>query len=958
MVGDLESGIGEVNGHRDQPLPGANQPSSSEPNLRDGSEQLFSMYLEFRVVEDNKMVERWKEDANVFLIYTGLFSAAVAALLTVTVLDLKSDSTPFSPPISAVWVNALLFLSLVISITCALLATSLHQAARRYVRYTQQPRYSPTERARTRAFFSDGVDKLYASWVVEALPTLLHLSLCLFFAGLLVWLFNLDHPVFRAVVVWAILSAVAYIWITFLPIFRPNSPFYAPLSPTIWFLYTGIPYVILKVRSSVFGSSHRFDKLKIKYHNRLLDGIGKTAEKIAWELSPEIDVRILGSTLDSLREDRARAKFFAAIPGFFNSKQVKHLREDLLKEFQSKFKPVLDGFLDHTFSSTLASESFRSSQLIICLNATHAVLGRDGVLQILCDIFNERWPELLQSVEMAHTLRRWSNGADDEISHYVRRIVTRVVAGVRERDDRWISLAMAEFNVPDHVLAVGHGDSALFSLFIYITRQAFRTGSWTPFILSSLTTFDIRNTLPELQHDFCALWNEIVHEAWTGGTDSTAINILREIRHAYIGLHQGTDAAPTAFSPFTNHFNPVLEQPLSYRFCNIANHRQDWIPEDPVANHLAVPPTRADLGSSAASTTQVGDSPNHSPRPPPLEIPRFPGNADIFIIPEEANIISRFPSSPNSAIKQSDQTPSRTHAFFSTPRSVYIALPVTDPSIPESIGAIKAYEGTRDLNLRISTGITQHASQSAPSVADTDANIARPEDPAPVSSNMVTRETSQAPVAASFPCPHPGPLSTILDPSTGPVSSSCISITYSGHDLDVTTLRRPPESNTEQDIASPSVESDSEISLMANPIPQTVPSSGAILQKGEGMTVVPATVVSDSQSSSIPMPVFRSCVVPADSDLPSTVKSTGIQSGHIPHPLGSPSSSSSTTPSHISPRPSSDLDTPVQPSNAVLRAHGRTSNMEPPIPLADLSQLVLPSLNIVVSPPQPDHPHG
>jgi len=873
--------------------------------------------------------------------------------------SIPSDPTPFSPPISAVWVNALLFLSLVISITCALLATSLHQGARRYVRYTQQPRYSPHKRARIRAFFSGGVDKFYVSWVVEALPTLLHLSLCLFFAGLLVWLFNIDHPVFRAVVVWAIIIAVAYIWITFLPIFRPNSPFYAPLSPTIWFLYTGILYVILKVRSSVFGSSHRFDKLKTKYHNRLLDGIGKTAEKIAWKLSSEIDVRILGSTLDGLGEDRARATFFAAIPGFFNSKQVKNLQEHLLNEFRSKFKPVLDGFLDHTFSSTLVSESFRSSQLITCLKATHAVLGRDGVLQILCDILNERWPELLHSVEMAHTLRRWSDGADDEITHYVRRIVTRVVAGVRERDDRWISLAMAEFNVPDHVLAVRHGDSALFSLFIYITRQAFRTGSWTPFILSSLTKFDIRNTLPELQHEFCALWNEIVHEAWTGGTDSTAINILREIRHAYIGLHQGTDAAPTAFSPHTNHFNPVLEQPLSYRFCNIANHRPNWTPEDPVANHLAVPPTRADLDSSAASTTQIGDSPNPSPRPPPLEIPRFPGNADIFIIPEEANIISRFPSSPNSAIRQSDQTPSRTHAFFSTPRSVYIALPVTDPSIPESIGAIKAYEGTRDLNLLISTGITQHASQSAPSVADIDANIARAEDPTPVSSNMVTGETSQAPVAASLPCPHPGPLSTIFDPSTGPVPS-CISIPDSGHDLDVATLRRPPESNTEQNKASPSVESDfSEISLMANPIPQTVPSSGAILQKSEEMIVVPATLVSNSQSSSIPMPVFRSSVVPADSDLPSTMRSAGIQFGHIPHPPGSPSSSSSTTRSHIPPRPSFDLDTPVPPSKAVLRAHGRTSEMEPPVPLADLSQLALPSLNIVVSPPQPeDHPHG
>ena len=72
-----------------------------------------------------------------------------------------------------VWVNALWFLSLVISLTCALLATLLQQWARRYLKVTQ-PRYSPHKRARIRAFFAEGVDKFLLPWAVEALPTLLH----------------------------------------------------------------------------------------------------------------------------------------------------------------------------------------------------------------------------------------------------------------------------------------------------------------------------------------------------------------------------------------------------------------------------------------------------------------------------------------------------------------------------------------------------------------------------------------------------------------------------------------------------------------------------------------------------------------------------------------------------------------------------------------------------------------
>ena len=67
--------------------------------------------------------------------------------------SLPSSPPPFSPPNYAVWVNALWFLSLVISLTCALLATLLQQWARRYLKVTQS-RYNPHKRARIRAFFA------------------------------------------------------------------------------------------------------------------------------------------------------------------------------------------------------------------------------------------------------------------------------------------------------------------------------------------------------------------------------------------------------------------------------------------------------------------------------------------------------------------------------------------------------------------------------------------------------------------------------------------------------------------------------------------------------------------------------------------------------------------------------------------------------------------------------------
>ena len=60
----------------------------------------------------------------------------------------------FSAPTLAVWVNGLWFLSLVISLTCAMMATLLQQWARRYLEVAYPP-LSPPKRARIRAFYSE-----------------------------------------------------------------------------------------------------------------------------------------------------------------------------------------------------------------------------------------------------------------------------------------------------------------------------------------------------------------------------------------------------------------------------------------------------------------------------------------------------------------------------------------------------------------------------------------------------------------------------------------------------------------------------------------------------------------------------------------------------------------------------------------------------------------------------------
>ena len=938
---------------------------------------------------------------------TGLFSAVVTTLLTVTVFDLKSNTQdtstidlhnmcriqadpsisrvskpPFSPPTSAIWVNVLLFLSLLISLTCALLATLLQQSARRYLGLTQRLGYTLHRRARVRAFFSEGADKSHIFWVVEALPALVHLSICLFIAGLLVWMFNINRLVFLAVISCTALFAVVYLWFTFSPIFRPNNSCYSPLSPTIWSIYTGISYAIFNVlSSSVFGASHRFDRLKKDYRNRLSEGIGKTAEKTACQLSSEIDVRILTSTLDALGEDSARAKFFDATPGFFISKHVDNLQSHLLEEFRGKFRLVLIGFLDRTFSSSLISESARSTQLLItCLNAAYKALGADGVSLILFRILDGGWGELLQSVEMAHSLRRWSKSTNDEITHHVRRIVIQVVAGVRERDERWISLAKAEFGVPDQVLRdnIRRGDSAPFSLLIHMSRQAFRTSSWTPFVLTTLTQFDVCNTIPELQHEFCSLWNEIVRDAWKGGAGCIAVEILREIRRVHIGLHEGTDT----LSAHTNYFDPVLAQPEAYRTCDNPSHRQDAVCS---TSHLTVPsPTRPRaVVTSTGSTTQIhiDDSPNQSPRSTSLEIQGLSPNHKILIISPNANVVhtvsqqaeepSVIPRSPSSSadlmIMPSDHTTLLTRAPSpSTPGPVLMTLSAVDPPITKNIRTVKVVEGTRYLNPLVPIGPSQCSSQPALSACDIDANGIYTDDltPRADSHGSGTGENSQVSLVASLPSPHhdPDPDPIVIDTLIGLVPPP-LSVPDPDYELDasqcptlIATLPRPPQSNNAQDTAAPWSESSiSESSTTANHILRPILNGGATSPKTEEVTTVPAAMFSDPQPSPIPTPANCDSGIPAEP--PSHADSVGILSGHVSHAPGSPSRSTAKTHPYTSPRPSSNVHSSVSPSKGVLSALGGTSENERPIPMVVLSDLSESSMLALT--PQPGHtPHG
>ena len=526
----------------------------------------------------------------------------------------------FSPPRYAIWVNSLWFLSLLISLTGAAFSSLVQHWAHRYINVTQQPWHTPDQRARIRAFFVSHPWGPYVTWGSDRHPFYLHLSLFLFMAGCAIYLFQLNRAVFYAVVCWITIFTTAYIIVTVGGIFVPQELLYTPFSPLLLHAFLGISYVIFQVFSYIRpldilfnGAKKRYRRLSDRYSDGFIPGIWKIAEETASNPSSEIDSSVIERILVALDDDNALEAFFITIPGFCNSNMV---NVPLPSPVGIKLRQALDGFLDRTFSSNSISESVKSDRLLMCLNTAHAALEPSAVFRILDDIFNGRWGEVLRSVEIGLSLRRWGHGKSDSIDLNIRRIVACIVARARRQDDRWTKLARDEFGVPDRVFQdyLAHGDTIPLAILIHTTRQALQTRRPQRDVLRSFSQINIHDTLPALQNEFCALWNEIVLEARNEGPNQSVIYILPEIRHLSEALHQGTRAAHnTPFTIFVDILDPTLGQPSSYPLCNTAN-RTDLSarPPAPVIPRLQTRPT------------QLGNPPSLSPRPTPQRMNAFP----------------------------------------------------------------------------------------------------------------------------------------------------------------------------------------------------------------------------------------------------------------------------------------------------------------------------------------------
>ena len=489
--------------------------------------------------------------------------------------------------------NSLWFLSLAISLTSALLATLLQQWARRYLKVTQT-HYSLHKRARTRAFFAEGVDKSFLPLAVDALPVLVHISLFLFFAGLVVFLWNVNLTIFKSVLSWASICVALYGCITIIPIYRYDSPYYTPLTALIRYVFAVIIIVFLGLYScfctflyccsccfcwsspDCFGQDTLFASITEVLYLTFL-----TPDEAVPKSSSAIDTRAFMWTFDRLDEDHELESFFLGMPGFHNSNVAKEPLHDLDDAQKLGLLGAMIGLLDRTYSSDLLSDQVKRHRDDICANAIDLVDTPQAFPEILTILTSS---VSAPAVEIGQFVRRWGNrqGDDATIQVFVQAISTFVVTKTQQHNDAWFIIASEELGIPEAVLRkhAAHGDSLSLAILLYIVRQQIvhhKNRSYPKEqlsgVLEAACKFNVQDTSPELQHEFCALWNQLVQTArWDSPNWWMAGQLLRPIRNIYVILHQDTSSAPTQFSASTHESDPLLSTSLSYPVCSVAGH--------------------------------------------------------------------------------------------------------------------------------------------------------------------------------------------------------------------------------------------------------------------------------------------------------------------------------------------------------------------------------------------------
>ncbi|KAJ7133704.1 hypothetical protein C8R43DRAFT_643626 [Mycena crocata] len=404
------------------PIESAADPPVEDDGLEASCAKIWSVYITEAEKYDKALVESWRGDMDGMLIFAGLFSASLTAFIiesyktlipdasesTAALLDRISQQlaasasgtvfnitpTPaFIVPATSVICNTLWFIGLGLSLACALIATLVEQWARDFVQKAEM-RPSPVIRSRIFSYLYYGLKRFNMHILVDLVPLLLHMSLVLFFAGLVAFLLPVNHAVMIVAATLLGIVVAIYCTLTILPLIYSDCPYRTPFSTVLWRVGQIWSLTMVSLRARRFGPQQLVENAG---QNTML----QVMISCATEPSTERDRRSLCWTLKSLVDDTELEPFIDGIPDVLwgpNGRRYKHdhLIRALLDDPEVRLGDRLLDFMQHSDSGLLTPE-VELRQKITCLKAFWTIAM----------LFERDKPFNLPSVALMGPLLRW-----------------------------------------------------------------------------------------------------------------------------------------------------------------------------------------------------------------------------------------------------------------------------------------------------------------------------------------------------------------------------------------------------------------------------------------------------------------------------------------------------------------------------------------------------------------------
>jgi hypothetical protein len=306
---------------------------------------------------------------------------------------------------------------------------------------------------------------------VATMPLLLHISVFLFFAGLVEFLFPTDSTVSYTTLGLVVAFALAYGILTVSPLLYLNCPYATPLSGVTWRLSQLFAIVGLKTALGIEAIFHnpifklwsrlnwhavaelsieswtKALKNKVKLHrHRLSGGLRKSIERNANEASPMVVPSALEWTLTALDEDKEIEKFAAGVPGLFDS----HTIPDTTILSLISITDAIFGFRLYDLlktcllgSSPLNDEE-RKSRLRVCLKCLW-YFGRAYHKLQSPALLPSYFPLTVVSPEVIQRIQTETDPLSRVIGHcFGALIVTKLAADIRSRTNSNVPLEVSD----------------------------------------------------------------------------------------------------------------------------------------------------------------------------------------------------------------------------------------------------------------------------------------------------------------------------------------------------------------------------------------------------------------------------------------------------------------------------------------------------------------------------------